>query len=769
MRVKCGGPRARRRRVASKRAQVKPCLGGERLRYGVRSALLSVFLTFGVLSAEEADPFVALAVEHVDTEIRFDGRLDDPAWREAAVIDHLTQQAPFPGQTTPFDTHVFVLLRDSKLYIGFRCIDPEPRRISIHTRKLDGQMDGDDWIGVALDTLGDRRTGYALWVNAGGARWDGLISGPSELSSSWDGIWDARTELNAEGWTAEIVVPLQTLTFDPNLDAWGMQLERFIPRVQTMLRWASPTLDSSFSDMRRTGRLTGLSGQRQGKGIEITPYAVGRKTANFPAGANALEGDLGLDASYRVGPQLNAIVSVNTDFAETEVDTRQVNLTRFPLFFPEKRAFFAEGSNFFQFGSTVRRRVPGSFGTPFIPFFSRRIGLDGGQQVPIDLGAKLVGSAGPWTIGVLNTRMRETGSTPATNLLAGRITYDLSPALRVGTIFTHGDPDGVTGNSLLGGDITWNSSQFMGDKNIQVNAWWARTFTEKTADAPAEGSEDGFGASVRLPNDRHFVVGRFAQFGDAMNPALGFLPRRGIRTYDGNYAFGPRPSEDGAFGWIQQYRLEAVVNAVTGLDNVLQSFNGFFAPVNIAGRRGDFFQLQWNPNYERLTEPFPIASGVRIPTGEYRFDRLQVDAISSDHRLVQAGIQASAGEFYDGSLRSLGTLLRWTSRTARWDLTNETISNFGRLPAGNFVQRLWQQRVEYAFNQYLTLTLYGQYDSQSNSFGMNNRFRWTIEPGKDLFLVWNRGWQRSVAEPRDLSLIPDTEFVGVKLRWTLRY
>lgn len=742
---------------------------GPRSALGRRLIGLALVVALRLGNAGDGTSRPAVTVVQPAGEILFDGRLEESAWRQAAVIHSLTQQAPSPGQPTPFDTEIRILLRDSKLYFGFRCLDPEPQRISIHTRKLDGAMAGDDWIGVALDTFGDRRTGYVLWVNAGGARWDGLIGGPGDLSSRWDGIWDARTRISAEGWTAEIVIPLQTLAFNPDLDAWGMNLERYIPRLQTMLRWTSPTLDSSFSDMSRAGLLRGLRGQRQGKGIEFSPYAVGRRTALFPSAAEAWQGDLGLDVSYRVGPQLNAIVSINTDFAETEVDTRQVNLTRFPLFFPEKRAFFAEGSNYFGFGSTPGGRRSGFLRPQFIPFFSRRIGLQGGRQVPIDLGAKLVGRSGRWTLGVVNARMRQTDFVPATNLLAGRISFDVTPSLRVGTIFTHGNPDGRTGNGLLGGELTWNSPRFLSDKNIQVNAWWTRTFTERPVGTRAAGSEHGHGLSVRLPNDRHFLAARFAELGEDLNPALGFLPRRGIRAYDGHYSFGPRPREEGPFGWIQQFRMVAFANAVTGRDSVLQSFNGWFTPVSIAGRRGDGFRVWWNPRYELLPEDFAVAPGVLIPAGPYRFDRVFAGVESSEHRLLQLEIDASAGGFYSGRLRSLATAIRWTSPAGRLDLQTESVLNSGRLPAGSFVQRLWQQRVEYAFNQYISITLYGQYDSESDGFGMNNRIRWTIKPGRDLFVVWNRGWQRPANAPRDLALLPDTEFVGVKLRWTLRY
>jgi len=252
--------------------------------------------------------------------IALDGLLNEPAWLDAPVMK-LTQQAPKPGQPTPYETEVRIIVTSDRLYLGFTCKDPDPRRIAIHTMQRDGDVTGDDTVSIVLDTYGDRRTGYFFQINAAGARVDGLISSVDSVSLDWDGIWDARTARTPEGWSAEIVIPTRTLSFTPGLNDWGLNLERFVPRERLWLRWSSPTLDSFLYDLSRAGRLTGVAGLQQGEGIEITPYATGKTKEFYGAGSRAWQGAVGGEVTWKITPQLVTVFTANTDFAETEVDT----------------------------------------------------------------------------------------------------------------------------------------------------------------------------------------------------------------------------------------------------------------------------------------------------------------------------------------------------------------------------------------------------------------------------------------------------------------
>jgi hypothetical protein len=313
--------------------------------------------------------------------ITIDGKLNEPAWRDAEPM-LLTQQSPFPGKVTPYGTEVRVLIVGDALVFGFNCRDPKPSAIQTHTLERDGNQNGDDTVTVILDSFGDKRTAYYFQINSVAARFDGLIAGPGDFSTDWDGIWDARTARTPDGWSAEIWIPAQTLTFVGSGGHWGLQLDRSIVRDQTELRWASPTLDADLTDMRRAGDLEIMSPLKQGHGIELAPYTDGKMLRNFdPTNRNWMATGGG-EFTWRITPQLAAILSVNTDFAETEVDSRQINITPFPLYFPEKRAFFLEGANQYAFGLDLNQTYT------FLPFFSRNVGLLGGYNIPLQGGLR---------------------------------------------------------------------------------------------------------------------------------------------------------------------------------------------------------------------------------------------------------------------------------------------------------------------------------------------------------------------------------------------
>jgi len=719
-------------------------------------------------SARSDDASIATAAATSSVSITLDGLLNEAAWRDAPVMK-LIQQAPKPGQPTPYETQVQVIVTSDRIYFGFTCRDPDPRRIAIHTMRRDGDMTGDDTVSIVLDTYGDRRTGYFFQINAAGARVDGLISSADSVSLDWDGIWDARTARTSTGWSAEIVIPSRTLSFTRGLNEWGLNLERFIPRERLWMRWSSPTLDSFLYDLSRAGRLSGVGELQQGKGIEITPYATGKTKRFYGASPRAWQGAVGGEITWKITPQLVTVFTANTDFAETEVDTRQINLTRFPLFFPEKRSFFLEGANQYTFGLNL--------GQQFIPFFSRNVGLLDGAQIPIDAGIKLNGRVGRWNLAALDVQTRETTipqqvqedlglSSPViagTNLFAGRVSYDFNENLRVGTILTHGDPEARRDNTFVGIDAVWRTSKFRGNKNLQFGAWTATTQGDV-----GPGSKIGWGLSADYPNDLLDCAASMNQYGEALDPLLGFLPRPGTRRTDVFCAYQPRPSKTGPFRWIRQEFFENEYLRYTDPKGVLESWEYFMAPINVRLESGDRFEFNWNPHGEILSAPFEIAPGVFIRPGSYEFTRYRLEAQTSGHRPLQFGTTTWFGSFYDGHLTQWQNYLKWTSPRGRVQLEADSENDFGRLPEGNFVQRLWQLQGAYAWTPNLVLTSFVQYDTESQNIGTNTRLRWTIKPGNDLFIVWNRGWQRQILSPHDVSIVPESDIVAVKLRWTFR-
>ena len=735
----------------------------------MRALLLAfvVFLGAGRLWAvEPGAPLVTAGL--LAGPIELDGRLDEPAWADAGVIPALTQQNPTPGKPTPFTTRVLVLADARTLYLGVICTDPAPDRIAVHTLQRDGDLSADDTLSLVLDTFGDGRTGYLFRVNAAGARQDGLVSGASDPSYDWDGIWDARTRRTETGWTAEIAISARTLRFRSGLARWGFNVERYVARERLTTRWAGATLDASFVDLSRAGRLGGVAALRQGLGISAAPFGVGRydrqrepspRAGN--AGSTGSTGDLGIDLGYNLTPALGGELTVHTDFAETEVDTRQINLTRFPLFFPEKRPFFLEGSNLFDFATGL--------GSDFLPFYSRRVGLVAGQKVPIDDGLKLLGEAGPWSLAALDVETGSSAAAPAVNLFAGRATYDLDSHLRLGTLLTHGDPRGLGDNTFASFDAVWKTSTFRGDKNLLLSAWGARSAGDATADpdlaAPsADRGRAGWGARAEYPNDLFDSYLQVNQYGGALDPALGFLPRPGTRQYALGNAYQPRPAEQGPFGWARQFFFETYFTRVDDLAGRPESWRLFTAPFNVSTRSGEHFEIDWAPELERLDQPFEVVSGVFIPPGRYRFDRYEVEAQSSAARPLRVGAKVWFGGFYGGRLAQWSSFVYWTGLGGHLRVELDGESDFGRLPQGDFAQRLWQLKTFYAFTPDLTVSAFTQYDSESRGLGLNSRLRWTIAPGRDLFLVWNRNWEQSLGE--GLRFRPAADQLTLKLRWT---
>jgi hypothetical protein len=508
---------------------------------------------------------------------------------------------------------------------------------------------GEDFVTIAFDTFGDHRSGYFFDVRATGALNDGLIPGPGLFSDDWDGIWEAWTRIERDGWTAEIRIPSRTLHFKVGLREWGFNVLRNVARDRIVFHWSGLTRDSDFLDLNSAGLLSGIAHLDQGRGLTIAPYGLARYD-RAPAGDTlSLVGRGGFDLSYSLTPQLTGVATANTDFAETEVDSRQINLTRFDLFFPEKRSFFLEGSSLFDFGLGL--------GQDFLPFYSRRIGLIEGETVPINWGAKVLGHAGRFGIAALDIETGSSNQAPRTNLSAGRVTCDVGDSLRVGMIATHGDPEGAAANTLAGADATWHTSRIRGDKKMTVGGWTARS----SGDLPS-GQRHGWGLKVDFPNDFWNAYARVMEFGEALDPALGFLPRPGTRWYDVWNAVQPRPRRDGPLSFIRQAFFEIRYTQVDDLDGRTESRRLFTAPFNVETESGEHLEANWVPTYESLTAPFAVADGVVIPPGDFHFTRYRAEAQSARNRAWRIGGTVWFGDFLrrpadaDRDVRQLGRL-----------------------------------------------------------------------------------------------------------------
>ncbi len=664
----------------------------------------------------------------------------------------LIQQNPHPQQPTPYQTTVTASVAGATLRIRFDCTDPNRSRIAVHTMQHDADMTGDDTVAIVLDPFGDRRSGYYFAVNAAGARAEGLISGRSGVSLDWDGVWDADVQRTELGWTAEMRIPIATLRFPTAAVSFGFNAERQVPRDNTILRFSSPTLDSNLSDLSRAGVLEGTDQLHRGRGTSVTLNGVTRSDHDYTTtGSSTVHGTGGLDAGYEPTPGVSGTLTVHTDFAETEVDSRQINLTRFPLFFPEKRRFFSEGANQFEFGYGL--------GTRFIPFYSRRIGLVSGEVVPVEVGGKLLSRSGRWGLAALGVRTGDSSVAPATTLFAARGTFDVDNHLRIGGLVTRGDPQGTGGHSLEGIDAIWSTPTFLKDRNLIVAAWGAHS-------TGTRASGNGWGAAVAYPNDRWNATLSYDVFGETLDPSLGFLPRPGTRQANAGTNFEPRPGGD---GWIRKFLFQLYGVRTSNPSGQTESSEIFVTPFGFRTRDGARLELNASSRYERLDAPFPITDRATVDPGQYHFNIADVQLESPPGRPLHSSAIVAWGTFYSGRIRELIGSTTWSHPSAKVQFEVDVEVDSGTLPNGSFTQRLYQLKAVYALSPRWILSSYTQFDSESHAIGMNNRLmnnrlRWMLRPNADLFLVWNRGWVESPLTATSQFRPSDQQLVA-KLRW----
>ena len=653
--------------------------------------------------------------------MKLDGRLDEADWANAAPIGPLTQTEPEEGAPPGEATEVRVLRDDHNLYFGIRSFDRDPRGIAATKMGRDGDLEGDDHVMVVLDTFGDRRNGFFFAVTPRGARAEGQISNNSEsLNFDWDGIWDAAARVDGEGWTAELAIPFKTLRFRKEIRGLGVQrpaLRRAPAGDRSLDRGAPRRLDL---EPVRGGRLEGLSGARQGSGLDVRPYLSGGPTDG------AGEAKAGGDVFMNVTPNLTASLTVNTDFAETEADDRQVNLTRFPLFYPEKRTFFLEGAGIFEAAGL------GSTNSDLLPFYSRRIGLYRGEEVPILAGLKASGRVDRWNVGLLDV---ETGRTDdldvdRQNLLAARVSRNLFRQSFVGGYFTHGNPSGAGGNTLAGVDAHLATSSFRGGENLSLDLYAFLT------DDEASGRKGhAWGGKLDYPNDLWDVALSFKEIDADFRPALGFVSRTGIRKATAKADFMPRPGRAG----IRQLFFAASTQYVSDLDGRTLDWMVIASPLGLQTESGDELRLEWVPQFERLDEPFEIQDGIVIPAGDYRYTAWIAEVETAQRRRWVAQLEARWGSFYDGDLTRLEAELA-LKPSPHLLVAAEGEWSRGELPAGRFTAKVLAGRLEVNFTPNLGWSNLVQYDTDSRELGFQSRLRWRVRPGSDVFVVVNRGW-----------------------------
>ncbi len=660
-----------------------------------------------------------------DEHITLDGVLDEAVWKRTLPAGEFIMQDPTLGGTPTEPTEVHFAFNNDHLYMAVVCRDSEPDKLLGNTRKRDEFLSADDRFMWTMDTFLNQQTGYFFEMNPSGLMADSLMGPGGVNNREWDGIWNARVRRSEIGWTIEIDIPFRSLAFDPNAPAWGVNFQRTVRRKNEETLWTGHQRNQGLRRMSNAGLLVGLTDVTQGHGLEIKPYVAGY-AADYPGRATASrqkDVDIGGEVAYNLTPSLRAVATINTDFAETEVDTRRVNLTRFPLFFPEKRGFFLDGATFFDY---------------YVPaFFSRRIGLDAnGQPQRIEGGAKLTGQAGRFDIGGLYVRTGEDHGVAGEDFAVLRVRRRILRQSFIGGIYTGRatrDQSAIPTRSSAGLDFRLATSTFRGTRNLEASGFLA---LNNLYDGRS-GDNLSYGGRVNFPNDRYEGSVAFMEVQKNIQPELGFLPRQDFRRYQPVFRYNPRPR---SHRYIRRFGFGGDLDIYTSTGNVLETRELDLTATRVEFHSGDNLEASVVPSYERLKEPFAISTGITLPAGaQYRFTRFRLAGSTANKRVISLQPRVEWGSFLSGHRREVALGMGVRPRTGvTLNLSYER--NDVDLPEGRFATSLYRVIADTQFSPFMYLVNNIQYDSVSRVAGWQSRFRWILTPGNDIFFVYTHNW-----------------------------
>lgn len=704
---------------------------------------------------------VARAIAPID----LDGVLDERAWQSAAPMGDLIQRQPNPGTSPSERTEIRLLHDDDYLYIGVVAFDSEPDLILATRMARDASISANDRIEILLDTFQNQRNAFYFATNPTGALIDGLAFGSQDLNTNWNAIWDLRTSRTEGGWIAEIAIPFKSLNFPANSSTWGFNLSRTIHRKQEENMWSGGRLENDFLQIAQAGEISGLEGLKQGRGLDIRPFVAGSWVHSAATGKDEFDAEPGLDFFYNITPSLKLTGTVNTDFGETEVDARQINLTRFSLFFPEKRSFFLEDVGVFDFASTGPQPPGGvpSAGADVYPFFSRRIGLSNGSEVPLEFGMKLTGKVGATEVGLLGVRTDATSFVNDKDFVVARLKQNLFEQSYVGGIFAKGDSRNGLDGQTYGADVSLSTSQFGdNDQNLVFNAFALAS----EQDGVRDDNNKSFGFSLRYPNDKWDGMLVMREIQENFDPGIGFVQRDNVRMYRAAVSYNPRPKD---FLNIQQMFHDIYYTHFERLDNGQRESSAWkITPLDWHFRSGDSIHalVDIDHTFERLFAPFQISPGVILPPGDYENVRSGFVIASATKRRLSAFINFGYGDFWSGTAEQLSTTISY-NLPPRFSFQFRTNQTFAHLPEGDFIARTFTSTFNYAVSPRLSFSNLVQYDNRSRNLGWQSRVRWTLRPGSDLFVSFNQGWLAE--DTGSLRLVTlDTKLAG-KLQYTYRF
>jgi len=742
-------------------------------------ALLSLCMCL-FTNAAEAQPIQAnsdtknIAIPRLDAPVVIDGKPGEPAWSQAALITDLHQVFPQEYTSPTQRTEIRVFYSDDALYISARLWETDPDQISARILRQGQALGADDVFAVILDPYLDRRNGYRFEVNPNGVRWDGLFQNINDVEGNWEGIWEARSSIDSEGWSTELKIPFQTLSFNPGSDTWGINFNRLRRRSSESIAWMSRNRELNPSV---AGSMSGLTNLRQGLGLDVVPSLTMAKRRKFgPGSFSEMNYEPSLDVFYKLTPQLNAALTINTDFSATEVDDRQVNLTRFNLFFPEKRDFFLRDVDIFEFGqigsggfNAVSGTGSAAAGNPARqnarPFFSRKIGLSS-TGAPADIlgGIKLSGRVGDWNVGTLVIEQDEANGVDRQPIFVGRTVLNVGERTQIGAIVTDGNPQANLDNTLMGADFRYRNTAFYGN-TVEFTGFYEQTDTEGLSNT----DNAAYSLGVVLPNSQGWQgLYTYKLVEKNFNPAVGYVNVADIEDHHWNFGYRDfmKPGQlfRSVLYAVEGYRAENLADGSLNNQNMGVRISSFTNTNDAAFTRYIFFK-------EALPRAFTIyrasdgSRTITIPAGEYSWSEYFFGLQFGTHRKVSANLFLQGGDYYDGTHMQNRGNVTWRPN-AHFSLdTSFTIDNI-KLPNGDFILRLFGLNAQYAFSSTLAWSNLVQYDNVSENLGFNSRLHWIPRAGQQAFLVLNWGMIDTDKDNHFESTIAD---VSLKFNYTFRF
>jgi len=671
-------------------------------------------------------PRLANAVKVTDAPT-IDGMLEDVAWQEAAPLTDFVQADPLEGEPASEQTEVRLLYDDEALFVGVTLHDTDPSQIVTTDTRRDSNLGDQDSFQVILDTFADHQNGFVFGTNAEGVQYDAQVRSQGRPASTWDGSWDVKTQKNESGWTAEFRIPLRTLRYGPPPQNWGVNFMRGIQRTRERTYWAPLPREFELNRLSSAGELQGLQ-LKAPRNFKLIPYGISSANRDFTPGAGTdLDGNIGLDAKFGITGSLNLDATYNTDFAQVEVDTQQINLTRFNLRFPEKRPFFLENSGLFTVG-----QGNGFSGNDLDLFFSRRIGLDeDGNLVPIKGGARLSGKTNGLNVGVLNIQTDDVGRRPANNFTTLRVSRDLPSRSGVGAIFVNRT---ATGN--LAGVDNWNRTWGLdGRLGVRETMTFAG-FAAKTQTPGFAGRQYAWNTTSEYDDGTTQLNFDYGVTGEDFNPEVGYLEREdGYRRIRVAVQEVFRQEKIRSWGFreflphVNYTRYDylgggGLQNAELHADNHWDWENGIRIDTALNGA------------WDGLVLPFEIYPGVIVPPGRHGGLFFRMRANTDRRKWLSANLNYDLGRFLTGDQNS--PRLQVTIRQGgKFTVDTTWARNDIDLPQGSFVTNLGNMRVTYNFTPSVFTQSLIQYNDRTRRWSTNLRFHWLQTAGTGLFVVYN--------------------------------